>query len=158
MRLSGLTRTHAMTILRLFLIALLGTSPALARDLGQWDHGDEASRTWFENLMQPDTLGTPSPVPCCGEGDAYWADSVHVEGGKVIAEITDDRDDRLLKRLHVPVGTRFEIPAKKMVDARQQRGNPTGHTIIFLGTVRWINNHMDPAARSVLCFVPATGS
>jgi hypothetical protein len=62
MRLFALTYIHPMTTLRLFSIALLSTSPALARDLGQWDHVDEAIPTWFQGLMQPDTLGIPSPV------------------------------------------------------------------------------------------------
>jgi hypothetical protein len=42
-----------------------------ARDLGQWESADPAIREWYQALMQPD-IPTAS---CCGEADAYWADS-----------------------------------------------------------------------------------
>jgi GTP cyclohydrolase II len=87
---------------------------------------------------------------CCGEADAYFADAYEVVDGKVVAIITDDRDDFPLGRPHVPVGTRIEVPLNKMVDSRNDV-NPSGHGVIFL--VNYENEH----GRAVLCFVPGLG-
>lgn len=136
-----------------FVLCLYVTS-GWARDLGQWENSDPETRHWFQALRQPDNL-----MPCCGEGDGYWADEVHVsEFGEVVATVTDDRSDGPLARSHVPIGTKYIIPANKVVDARIQGGNPTGHTIIFLGTVQWIEgNNQDPTRRHVLCYVQGWG-
>ncbi len=136
------------------ILLLLGTQYASARDMGQWEKSDPATRAWFQQLKQPDTL-----VSCCGEGDGYWADEVHVNAkGDVIAVITDDRPDEPLGRSSVPQGTRYIIPANKVVDARVQNGNPTGHTIVFLAAVSWENNTSYPERRAVLCFVQGWGT
>jgi hypothetical protein len=118
-----------------------------ARDLGQWENSDPATRLWFETLRQPDNPA----VSCCGEADAYWADGVEVKNGKVFAVITDDRPDErtmpsgyVISRPHVPVGTRIEVPNYKL---KWDRGNPTGHTVIFLS-----------ADRSVYCYVQGDGA
>jgi hypothetical protein len=132
---------------------------AYGRDLGQWENSPAEVRAWFRSLKQPDSLGSLFPTSCCGEGDAYWADEYHItEDGKLIAVITDDRDDGPLQRFHVPIGTRFVVPNNKIVDATKQGGNPTGHTIIFLGGISLINNQSNPAARAVLCWVGGGGS
>jgi len=68
-------------------------------------------------------------APCCGEADAYWADGVHVRDGKTYVTITDDRPDEPLGRPHLDVGTEIEIPNKKL---KWDKGNPTGHGIVFL--------------------------
>lgn len=117
------------------LCALIGG--AGARDLGQWDKADPELSAWFRSLKQPDNPA----IPCCGEADAYWADTLVVEGGKVFAVITDDRPDVPLGRPHIDVGTRFEIPPHKM---KRDGGNPTGHNILFVG------------AGGVYCFVTGT--
>src|SRR5690242_7861125 len=83
---------------------------ANARDLGQWENTDPAIREWYSSLKQPDN---PS-VSCCGEGDAYWCDIVHVRESKTFCTITDDRDDKPLRREHVEVGTEIEIPDHKL--------------------------------------------
>ena len=94
---------------------------------------------WFQGLMRPD-----HPLsPCCGEADAYWADGVEMTDGQIIAIITDTRLDEPLGRDHVPVGTRIVVPPEK---SKWDRGNPTGHIVIFL------NNNRD-----VLCYVTGTG-
>lgn len=110
-----------------------------ARDLGQWEASDPALREWYQELMQPDV---PS-ASCCGEADAYFADEVHVRDGKTYATITDDRPDAPRGRPHVPVGTEIEVPAHKL---KWDRGNPTGHNVIFLSR-----------ERHVFCFVQGTG-
>lgn len=122
----------------LLCIAIPASSPA--RDLGQWENQDPVISLWYRGLMQPDR----PTISCCGEADAYYADEVHVEGDQVIAVITDTRPDGPLGRPHVPVGTRVVVPANKL---KWDRGNPTGHTVIFLSY-----------GRDVYCFVQGSGT
>ena len=112
---------------------------ANARDLGQWEATDPQISTWYRGLMQPDN---PS-IPCCGEADAYWCDTISAHNNSVTCTITDDRPDEPLMRPHVPVGTEIVIPSKKY---KFDRGNPTGHTIVFLNY-----------NREVYCFVQGGG-
>lgn len=81
---------------------------------------------WYQELKQPDN----PTVSCCGEADAYWADEMHFHDGKTYAVITDDRDDIPLKRPHIDNGTEIEVPQTKL---KWDRGNPTGHGILFAG-------------------------
>ncbi len=127
-----------MRFVSALLLALL-PSIVLARDSGQWDDAAPAIAAWYASLMQPDN---PS-ISCCGEADAYWADGIEVQGDKVYAIITDDRPDEPLRRPHIPVGTKIEIPPHKL---KHDRGNPTGHAIVFLS-----------ATRQVYCFVQGSG-
>ena len=124
----------------IFVAALLSISCAQARDNGQWENSDPYVKEWYKGLMRPDVPNNS----CCGEADAYWADEVHVRNGKTYATITDDRDDRPLGRPHIPVGTEIEIPPEKL---KWDRGNPTGHNILFLSTYRF-----------VFCFVQTGGT
>jgi hypothetical protein len=123
------------------LLFLLMTHFAHGRDLGQWDaiNNEPAIREWYEHLMQPDN----PKMSCCGVADAYWADEVHVRGGKTYAVITDDRPDEPRGRPHIPVGTEIEVPPEKL---KWDRANPTGHNILFV-------------SRSLYawCFVQGTG-
>lgn len=116
-----------------FFIFLL--SPAFSRNSGQWDQEDIAISSWYRTLMQPDN----PTISCCGEADAYWADDTEVKNGKVYAIITDTRDDAPLRRRHIPLGKKYEVPPEKIT---YRGGNPTGHIIIFIG----INDN-------VLCYV-----
>lgn len=77
--------------------------------------------------MQPDN----PTVPCCGEADAYWCDDIHVKGGEAYCRITDNRPDGPLGRPHREIGEEFQIPPQKL---KHDKGNPTGHSIIFLST------------------------
>jgi len=144
-------------VLVMAIAALAVSCGAIARDLGQWSDVDPAVKAWFGRLMQPDTVGQMGRgVSCCGESDAYYADESHVRCAagvcKSYAVITDDRDDGPLIRIHEDIGTEYEIPANKIVGNEQRLGNPTGHTIIFLGTRFWLpNNKQGP--RPVLCYV-----
>lgn len=101
-------------------------SPALPRDNGQWEGADAAISKWYRDLRQPDA----PHVPCCGEADAYWADSFEVEGDHYVAIITDERDDAPLMRPHIAPGTRIPVPNSKI---KWDKGNPTGHGILFVG-------------------------
>ena len=93
---------------------------ALARDSGQWAGSPAAVRQWFQSLMQPDN---PS-LSCCGEADAFEADTFEVEGDHYIAIITDGKGV-------IANGTRITVPNAKM---KWDKGNPTGHGIIFIGS------------------------
>jgi hypothetical protein len=99
--------------------ALSIIASALARDNGQWADSPAAVRQWFQSLMQPDN----PYLSCCGEADAFEADSFEVEGDHYIAVITDG------KGVLAP-GTRIPVPNAKM---KWDAGNPTGHGIIFIG-------------------------
>ena len=118
-------------------VLFICTAPA--RDLGQWDSLDPTVRKWFDELMRPDEPN----FRCCGLADAYWADSYEVKGDQYVAIITDPRDDIPLGRPHVENGKRFAVPNTKI---KWDRGNPTGHGIIFIGY-----------GDEVLCYVPPGG-
>jgi hypothetical protein len=103
----------------ILLFPLLGlVAPAEARDNGQWSNSPVQIRRWFQELMQPDN----PYLSCCGEADAFEADTFEVEGDHYIAVITDGKGV-------VPDGTRFKVPNVKM---KWDAGNPTGHGILFL--------------------------
>lgn len=108
-----------------------------ARDLGQWEASDPAVREWYQSLMQPDI---PS-ASCCGEADAYWADSYEVKGDQYVAIITDPRPDEPLRRKHIPIGTRIVVPNSKL---KYDRSNPTGHGIIFLSSGDYVYCYVAP--------------
>jgi hypothetical protein len=96
-------------------------------------------RKWFQSLMQPD-----SPLmSCCGEADAYWADSFGTDKDRYVAIITDERADEPLRRPHREPGERIAIPNNKI---KWDQGNPTGHGIIFIGL-----------GGQVYCYVPPGG-
>jgi hypothetical protein len=116
------------------LLSCCHASPVLAHDMAHPDQDE-----WYRSLKMPDN----PRVPCCGTADAYWADVVHVRNGKTFATITDDRDDEILGRHHVPLGTEIEVPNEKL---KFDAGNPTGHAVIFLN----VNNE-------ALCFVQGAG-
>ena len=135
-----------LPLLIIFVLAvMLWPTTSWPRDLGQWENNDPAITAWFRALQQPD-----NGYSCCGDADGYYADESHVEGDKVIAVVTDDRPDEPLGRVHVPIGTRFVVPPHKVV---RKDGNPSGHVIIFLGAINWINGAAKPETRPVLCYV-----
>src|SRR6266403_38552 len=119
---------------RLALILILLCAPALAHDPEHPELND-----WYHSLMRPDAPESS----CCGLADAYWADEVHVRGGKTFATITDDREDAPLGRPHVAVGTVIEVPNEKL---KWDKANPTGHAIVFLSVQGF-----------VWCFVQSAG-
>jgi hypothetical protein len=98
---------------------------ASARDLGQW--GDQPShvREWFKQLRQPDN----PRISCCGEADAYQADSFEVDGDHYVAIITNGEGDSVNGKPAIANGTRIAVPNAKM---KWDEGNPTGHGILFL--------------------------
>jgi hypothetical protein len=105
--------------MRYVALLLLLSSTALARDNGQWNDRPINIREWFQSLMQPDN----PYMSCCGEADAFEADTFEVDGDHYVAVITDGKGV-------LPSGTRIAVPNQKM---KWDRGNPTGHGIIFIG-------------------------
>jgi hypothetical protein len=101
-------------------LLFLFTPPAIARDLGQWNNQPIAVRQWFQGLMQPDD----PYVSCCGEADAFEADTFEVAGDQYVAVITNGKGV-------IQDGTRIPIPNHKL---KWDSGNPTGHGIIFIGS------------------------
>jgi hypothetical protein len=130
------------------IVVLLGfVAYATARDLGQWENTDPVTKKWFQSLMRPDN----PQYSCCGEADAYWADVVEVVNGKIIAVITDERADGPLGRQHEEIGTHYVVPPAKM---KFDKGNPTGHIVIFLAGITYTNGVRD---RDVYCYVQNGG-
>jgi hypothetical protein len=112
------------------LLVLPVNSPTWARDNGQWSGSDEFVRKWFQSLMQPDN----PYMSCCGEADAFEADSFDREDDHYVAIITDGKGI-------IPNGTRIPIPNNKM---KWDRGNPTGHGIVFIGSQGQIYCYVTP--------------
>jgi hypothetical protein len=108
-----------MHLVFVILTLLFAVSQAAARDNGQWGDQPAYLRQWFQKLMQPD-----NPVmSCCGEADAFEADSFEVRGDQYVAIITNGKG-------MIPEGTKILVPNTKM---KWDEGNPTGHGIIFIG-------------------------
>jgi hypothetical protein len=109
------------------------------------DHEHHEFDEWYASLKQPDAPGTS----CCGESDAYFADSFEVtKDGDYVAIITDERPDVPLQRDHIEVGTKIVIPKYKI---KFDQGNPTGHGILFVkkyeGSDEWM----------IYCYLPPGG-
>ena len=116
--------------LRIAFVMLALCAPAAARDNGQWANSPANIREWFQSLMQPDH----PRLSCCGEADAFEADAFEEEGDHYIAIITDGKGV-------IPNGTRISVPNAKM---KWDRGNPTGHGIIFIGSAGQICCYVTP--------------
>lgn len=139
--------TVMLALVTLVIGVLFYASVARGHDHGQFEELTPEIRDWFLNLKQPDNPG----MSCCGLADAYYADIIEVdekERGGVWAIVTDERPDGPLQRRHVPIGTRVFVPIAKL---KWDRGNPTGHNVVFLTAPNEEGNHQ------VYCFVQSTG-
>ncbi len=133
------------------LLLLMGSViPTMADKQVDWDQisNTPEEKAWYRNAQMPDRPG----ASCCGEADAYWADSWELGGtnkDQYVAIITDTRDDVQFSRRHVAPGTKILVPNHKIATTQ---GNPTGHGIIF---IRWDDESND---YGVLCyFAPGGG-
>jgi hypothetical protein len=100
----------------------MAVDSAFARSSPTWSDSPANIRAWFQSLMQPDNPAQS----CCGEADAFEADTFEVQGDHYVAVITDGKGI-------LPSGTRIPVPNKKMKwDGTPP--NPTGHGIIFIGS------------------------
>ena len=114
---------------------------AVGRENDAWETIAPEVRQWYRDAKMPDNPG----ASCCGEADAYHADSFKVgPGGEYVAIITDDRD--VPGRPPVAVGTEILVPNYKIATTQ---GNPTGHGVIFISV------YSDPY--TVLCYFPPGG-
>lgn len=125
----------ALFVVALLLAAIayiaLVPAPAHARDGGQWGDQPASVRQWFQSLTQPDN----PYMSCCGEADAYEADQFDQDsGGHYVAVITDGKGT-------IPNGTRIIIPDAKI---KWDKGNPTGHGIVFIGPRREVYCYVTP--------------
>jgi len=119
--------------MRYLLLLLALGSAAFARgtpDSQQWADAPPHVRLWFKSLTQPDD---PS-MSCCGEADAFEADTFEVEGDHYVAIITDGKGV-------IASGTRIPVPNPKM---KWDAGNPTGHGIIFIGPEKQVYCYVAP--------------
>jgi hypothetical protein len=114
-----------MPFLIILIAILVVATHSWGRQNDEWEATAPEVRAWYRELMQPDNPN----VSCCGEADAYWADSFEVLDGKYVAIITDTRD--VPDRPTIPPGTRVVVPNHKL---KFDRGNPTGHGVIFMNT------------------------
>lgn len=124
-------------LIAVWIVVLIVT--ALARQGVDWDAIESSPevKQWYRQLMQPDNR----TISCCGEADAYWADSFEVEGDQYVAIITDERDDKPLGRPHIAPGTRVVVPNNKL---KFDEGNPTGHGVIFMNTIGGVYCYVVP--------------
>ena len=118
----------AFVMLAIIVLAL--GVPAAARDDGQWANSPPHVREWFQSLRQPDH----PRVSCCGEADAFEADTFETEGDHYVAIITDGKGV-------IEPGTRIPVPNPKM---KWDAGNPTGHGIIFIGPQKQVYCYVAP--------------
>ena len=120
----------AVVGLVILLAFLFAVAQVLARPSAQWAGEPESIRQWFQSLMQPDN----PTMSCCGEADAFEADTFEIDGDHYVAVITDGKGV-------LPPGTRIPVPNEKM---KWDRGNPTGHGIIFIGSSGQIYCYVTP--------------
>ena len=142
-----LTATTVAILAMAVLAIVVLVRTAQGRDSGQWVDVGERISGWYAHLMRPDAPGS-----CCGEADAYWADEVKISDGQVWAVVTDDRPDEPLGRPHIPRGAMIYVPPEKM---KSDKGNPTGHVIVFLGS-QWDGASFHNF--EAVCYVPNTGT
>jgi hypothetical protein len=117
----GVARAVAIGIAALIAVVLFLAAYAIshARPGPQWAGEPANIREWFQELRQPDN----PYMSCCGEADAFEADTFEIDGDHYVAVITDGKGV-------LPAGTRINVPNQKI---KWDRGNPTGHGIIFIG-------------------------
>jgi hypothetical protein len=120
-------KRHEETILIVIFVIVILLGAAFARDDGAWD---PKIREWFAELKQPDHPN----ISCCGEADAFESDIFSEQYGQYVAVITNGRGV-------IPNGTRMLIPDEKI---KWDRGNPTGHGWVFVGTAGQIYCYITP--------------
>lgn len=123
---------NVWAVLLIQILALTtGLMVAKARDDGQWADMPEQVRQWFQSLKQPDH----PRLSCCGEADAFEADSFEVEGDHYVAIITSGKG--IMQN-----GARIPVPNQKM---KWDAGNPTGHGVIFIGPQGQVYCYVTPS-------------
>jgi len=103
----------------------------------EWENSPPQVRQWFQNLRRPDQ----PQLSCCGEADSYEADLYEQDGDSYIAIITGQGP--AVDKPVIPAGTKLRVPNSKI---KWDKGNPTGHGIIFVG-----------GNFAIICYVPPAG-
>lgn len=103
----------------------------------EWENSPPHVRQWFQDLRQPDH----PRLSCCGEADSYEADLYEPDGENYVAIITGQGP--AVDKPIIPAGTRLRVPNSKI---KWDKGNPTGHGIIFVG-----------GDYTIVCYVPPAG-
>jgi hypothetical protein len=103
----------------------------------EWENSPPHVRKWFQDLRQPDQ----PQLSCCGEADSYEADLYEQDGDNYVAIITGQGP--AVDKPVIPAGTRLRVPNSKI---KWDKGNPTGHGIIFVG-----------GNFAIICYVPPAG-
>jgi hypothetical protein len=117
---------HLLLLLALGSVAFARGTP----NSEQWADSPANIRAWFQSLTQPDD----PTMSCCGEADAFEADTFEVEGDHYVAVIIDGKGA-------IESGTRIPVPNPKM---KWDAGNPTGHGIIFIGPAKQVYCYVAP--------------
>ena len=125
-----------MHILVVAVLMIFFVLQARGDDADPWASTPPEIRAWYRGLMQPDNPN----ISCCGEADAYHADLFEIDGDQYVAIITDERE--LTGRPHIAPGTRVTVPNHKL---KFDRGNPTGHGVIFMNTALTVYCYVVPA-------------
>jgi hypothetical protein len=118
-------------MIRIIVALAVLAMPAAARANGGENQPDYL-RQWFQQLMHPDN----PLVSSCGEADAFEADHFQQWGDQYIAVITDGKGI-------VPEGTRVLVPTDRII---WDKGNPTGHGIIFIGNGGQVHCYVTPGS------------
>lgn len=129
--LAAMLATAAVLCIIVLLLLIAIAPRAYSRDGGQWADAPVSVRQWFQSLMQPDN----PYMSCCGEADAFEADNFEIEGDHYVAIITKGKEGSF------PAGTRVQVPNAKM---KWDKGNPTGHGIIFIGSQGQVYCYVTP--------------
>lgn len=118
---------------RLFLLALIAPTIALARPGPQWADEPQEIRQWFQSVMEPDN----PTQSCCGEADAYEVEMVGNDPDGSIEVRT------LAGPYEYFVGKLYSVPREKM---QTRYGNPLDKSILFLSNIG-----------KPLCLIPKSG-
>jgi hypothetical protein len=111
-----------------------------------WAHDPDhpENMEWYQSIKMPDD----PERSCCGIGDAYFCNDMQVVDGKTFCTITDDRNDEVRGRVHIPVGTKILIPPEKLIrGAEAKKGNPTNNGVIWAKPSAWSDGY------TVFCYV-----
>lgn len=99
-----------------------------------------ACQRWINNVRRPDNPNKS----CCGDADAYIADSFVERDGKYYAIITRDYP-ATPEEVGVAAGTEIEIPDDKLNRAFADGGNPSGHGVVFMSPDRTVLCYFGPS-------------
>lgn len=100
---------------------------------------------WIVNVKRPDTR-----TSCCGEADAYQTDGYELDAeGNLWAIFSEDYPPRQgYEEQGFKKGDKILIPPDKMNNARDEGGNPSGHSVTFIIT----------GTKQVICYLGPTGT